>query len=88
MLINGGESSGATIKPVEDWRLILRHAWSVRFMVIAAVLSGAEVTISVMMAYGVRVPYVPPGTAAGLAGLVTVAAFVSRFVAQQKLGAK
>jgi hypothetical protein len=70
---------------VEDWRWVLKRAWSVRFIVLAGVLSGTEVAIQVVIAYGVRVP-VPGGVFAAGAGLTTVAAFVARFVAQKKSG--
>lgn len=74
------------MKPVANWRLVLRHAWSVRLMIIAALLSGAEVTIQVVIAFGVATP-IPSSVLAGFAGLTTIAAFIARFVAQEKLGA-
>lgn len=75
------------IKPVENWREILRHAWSVRLMLLAALLSAIEVSIQVLLAFSVKLP-IPGGLFAAFAGFVTLAATVARFVAQQKLGAK
>lgn len=65
----------------EDWDWILKRAWSVRLMALAAILSGAEVMLSVLSAYQVKLP-IAPGTFAALSGAVTIGAFVARFVAQ------
>lgn len=63
---------------IPDWHFVLTRAWSVRFMVLAAILSGLEVAL----------PYiplsVPDRTFAILSGVVTAAALISRFVAQQR----
>lgn len=72
-------------KLAQNWRLVLQHAWSVRLMIIAALLSGIEVTIQVVIAFGVTLP-IPSGLFAALAGLTTLAATIARFVAQEKLG--
>jgi putative flippase GtrA len=69
---------------IDDAGLILRYAWSVRLMALAALLSGAEVAIQVLIAFQVKTP-LPGGVLAALAGLVTVAAFAARFVAQRKV---
>lgn len=69
---------------VENWAAILKHAWSVRLMLLAALLSGIEVTIQVMLAFTVKPP-IPPGVFAALAGFITIAACVARFVAQSKV---
>lgn len=66
---------------IDDWHWILRRAWSVRLMILAGVLSGIEVALSVLSAYQVNVP-IAPGTFALISGLVTLAAFLARFVAQ------
>jgi len=67
----------------EDWHWVLTKSWSVRFIVLAAVLSGCEVLNSVASAYAIKLP-IPPGAFAALSGLVTVAAMLARFAAQQK----
>lgn len=66
---------------IDEWRWLIKRAWSVRLMVVAALLSGLEVCLSVMSAYQVDTP-IPAGLFAILSGLVTVAALVARFVAQ------
>lgn len=64
---------------VHDWKRIIRKAWSVRLIIAAGVLSGAEVIL----------PYfddtLPKGIFAFLSFVVTAAAFVSRIVAQPKM---
>lgn len=71
-------------KLAENWRLILKHAWSVRLMIVAALLSGIEVFIQVVIAFGIKLP-IQSGLFAALAGLTTLAATIARFVAQEKL---
>lgn len=68
---------------VDEWQWLVKRAWSVRLLAIAAVLSGIEVMIQVMAAYSVD-PGIPPGLFSILSGLVTVAALVARFVAQAR----
>jgi len=69
---------------LDNWRDVLRLAWSVRLMALAAVLSGLEVLIQVLTAYAYKPP-IPVGLFAALSGLVTVAACVARFFAQKGL---
>jgi len=74
------EISGAA-RLIPDWKEVLKHAWSVRLMILDALLSGAEVALPLLNGL---LP-VSPGVFAGLSFLVVVAAFVARFVAQSKL---
>lgn len=62
--------------PVPNWRLVLRYAWSIRLMLLAALLSGAEVALP-LFEYSI-----PTGLFAALSAGVTAAALVARFVAQ------
>lgn len=66
---------------IANWRAVLRYAWSLRLMVVAAVLSAVEVAVP----YLDGVLPVPPGLFAVLAALVTLAAMIARFVAQAPL---
>ena len=63
----------------DNWRQIVRRAWSIRLMLLAGVLSAVEVAL----------PFfdgdIPRGTFAALSGLATGAAFVARLVAQRDL---
>ena len=67
---------------ITDWKDVLKKAWSVKFMLMAALLSGCEVavqfiepTIAEMM---------PKGMFASLAGFVTAGALVARVLAQNE----
>jgi hypothetical protein len=73
----------ARIPVIDDWRRVLRRAWSVRLIVLAAALSGLEAAIGVVSALSIPPP-IPPGVFASLAGLVSAAALVARFIAQKK----
>ena len=63
-----------------DWKTILTRAWSIRFTVIAAVLSGLEVGFALINpdAFGI-----PQGSFAAGAALCSAAAFIARIVAQK-----
>lgn len=67
------------IRLYDNWKTIVRKAWSIRFMLLAGVLSGVEVAV----------PFfehsLPRGLFAGLSGLSVGAAFVARLVAQKEL---
>lgn len=62
-----------------DWQEILRRAWSVRFMVLAALLSGVEIVLPLFVDSFSR------GTFAVLSFVAVGAALVARIVAQRGL---
>jgi hypothetical protein len=64
---------------IPNWRDVLRWAWSVRLMALAAVLSGVEIALPLFAESFPRLVF------AGLSFLATVAAFVARFVAQKEV---
>lgn len=64
---------------VDNWRDVLRRAYSVRLMLLAAVLSGLEVALPFLAG---SLP-IPAGAFAALSFLTVAAAFVARFVAQK-----
>jgi hypothetical protein len=66
---------------VPNWRAVLTHAWSIRLIVLAFVLTAAEVALPLLDGY---LP-IPPYTFAALSGLATAGAFVARLVAQSKI---
>jgi hypothetical protein len=78
------EARRPKVRLLHNWLDVLKWAWSVRLMALAAVLSGLEVLIQVLTAYAYKPP-IPVGLFAALSGLVTVAAFAARFVAQKGL---
>lgn len=69
------------LHPVPEWRRVLRRAWSIRLMIVAGVLSGAEVAMPLLEG----VIDLPGGLFASLSGLATAGAFVARLVAQKEL---
>lgn len=66
---------------VENWRWVLRYAWSLRLIILASALSGCELVVSIF----VSDPPIPRGTFAVLAFLVTTASGIARVVAQAPL---
>lgn len=67
------------MKLYDNWRFILRRSWSLRFILIAGVLSGCEVALPLI---GDRFE---PGVFAGLSAAFTCAAFIARLVAQKDI---
>jgi hypothetical protein len=63
------------------WGAILKHAWSVRLLVIAAVLSGLEAVLPVI---GYALP-VSPLVLALISFAVVASALVARVVCQKEL---
>lgn len=63
----------------DDWRNVVRKAWSVRLMVLAFLLTMAEVMLPFFS------DAVPPRTFAVLSGLAVAGAFVSRLIAQKDM---
>jgi len=67
---------------IDDWRDVLKRAWSIRLIVVAAILSGAEVALPFVDGLA----DIPRGVFATLSGITTAAAFVARLIAQKKAG--
>ncbi|MCK2057175.1 hypothetical protein [Methylobacterium sp. 37f] len=63
---------------VDNWRRVVRNAWSLRLSILATVLSGAEIVVQVFLSD----PPIPKGIFAVLAMLVTIASGVARLFAQ------
>ena len=66
---------------VDDWRQVVRKAWSVRLIALAALLSGLEIALPLLDG----VVDLPRGLFAALSGAVTGAALVARLVAQRSM---
>ena len=62
-----------------DWKDVMRKAWSVKFMVLAFLLTMAEVMLPFFS------DAVPPRMFAVLSGLAVAGAFVSRLIAQKDM---
>ena len=67
------------IRLIEDWRKVLRYGWSIRLILVAGLLSGAEVVLPM---FG---DVVPRKWFAALMFAITVAAFIARLTAQPKM---
>lgn len=65
------------MKLYDNWRVIIRKAWSMRLMGLAALLSGVEVALPLF------VDALPRGVFAGLSICAVSGAFVARLVAQK-----
>ena len=64
---------------VYDWQRVLRYGWSIRLIVLAGLLSGAEVVLPM---FG---DVLPRKWFAALMFSITVAAFIARLTAQPKM---
>lgn len=65
------------MKLYDNWKEIIRKAWSVRFMLIAGILSGCEVALPLIG------DAIPRNIFAALSFIFVSAAFVARLVAQK-----
>lgn len=63
----------------DNWQEILQKAWSIRFIILAGILSGVEIILPFFQ------DSVPRGTFAVLSFLAVSGAFISRIVAQKDL---
>jgi predicted benzoate:H+ symporter BenE len=66
-------------KLIPTWKKTLKYAWSIRFAVLAGLFSASEV----VLAYFPNA--LPRGTMAGLAGISSFGALVSRFLMQRNM---
>ena len=64
---------------IRDWQRVLRYGWSLRLILLAALLSGAEVILPLFS------DAIPRNLFALLSMFVTVAAFIARLTAQPKM---
>ena len=67
------------VQVIKDWRWVLRKAWSVRLMFLAAILSGLEWLLPMLG------DFIPKGWFGFLGFIVTVAACAARFLAQRSV---
>lgn len=70
------------MKLYANWREILRKAWSVRFMLAAALFTGIEAALPILQPV-LDGTVIPTGLFAALSALATSAALVARIVAQK-----
>lgn len=68
------------IKLIDDWRAVLKRAWSLKFSLLAALLGAAEMAVQFYQPASIR-----PGVFAAIAGTVSLASALARLVAQTEL---
>lgn len=66
------------LKPVDNWRWVLRKAWSVRLALVAGLFSALEVVIPLFESS------MPRGLFAMASGVSTMGAIIARFVIQDR----
>ena len=67
---------------IDNWQAILTRAWSVRWIIAAALLSALEVALPPLREALEPLGLLPPGTFAVLAALASCGAVVARVLAQ------
>ena len=67
------------MKLIDEWKLILKNAWSVRLAILSGLFSAIEVVLPMFSID------IPRGVFAGLSGITGIAAAVSRFLVQKSL---
>lgn len=68
------------MKLIDEWRVILKKAWSIKFTALSIMFSALEVVVQMIQPGGI-----PNGLFAGIAAAVSVIAGVSRLLAQQEI---
>lgn len=68
---------GWQVKLYDNWREIARRSWSLRFIILAGLLSGCEVVLPFFA------EQIPQNLFAALSFLAVAAAFIARLVAQK-----
>lgn len=71
---------------LENWREILRKAWSFKLIILSGLLSGAEVALPLVQQSIEPLQLVPSGVFAVLAVLTSAAAAVTRVLVQPEKG--
>ena len=67
------------ISLLDDWRRVLRHAWNIRFSLLAAAFTAAEVVVPI---FG---DVLPRGVFVLLAFAASIGATMARIVAQPEI---
>ena len=63
----------------EDWKLILRKAWSIKFGILSAIFAGVEIILPIIQSS------IPRGLFAGLTLLSVTGGLISRLIVQKDL---
>lgn len=68
------------MKLIEDWDVVLKKAWSVKFNIAATLFGAAEVVVALIQPVGI-----PNGIFAGIAAMISIGANVARIMAQKEM---
>jgi hypothetical protein len=71
--------AGDRMKLLPDWKDVLKKAWSVKFLGLAALVSGCEVVLQVAGA-----SFLPAGVAPALIGVLSALGILARVLAQKE----
>ena len=82
LLVSLGAWQAVIVTLHQNWRGIIRHAWSVRLIIAAGALAGAEAMLLVLQ----PVINLPLLVLACLSGALTFGALVARLLAQKEFG--
>ena len=74
------------MRPVPEWRRVLRHAWSVRFNVALTVVSAAGSALSLINGDSIGHPLLIPALAFGCMAIGNGGAVIARVMQQKHLG--
>ena len=77
---------GLVMELMTNWKAVATKAWSFRFIILAAVLSGFEVALPILREAIEPLGLIPPGAFAALSFIATAAAGIARIIAQPKAG--
>lgn len=64
---------------IPDWQSVLKRAWSVKCLTLAAIVSGCETIVQLSGA-----ALFPPGVASAVVGLLSAAGILARVLAQKE----
>ena len=70
---------------IANWKAVLAKAWSVKFAILAGLLSGLEAAMPFIREAIEPLGLVPPGGFAILAAMASAAALVARVIVQQDI---
>lgn len=72
------------MEPVSNWLRVLRYAWSIRLIILAGMLSAAEIALPLIQQFVM----IPARTFLVLSIIATFGALVARLIAQKSVGGK
>lgn len=70
---------------IQDWKRVLRKAWSIRLILAGGLFAGLEGGVQIMSAFGYLPDWMPRGAFAALAMVANAGAFVTRLIAQKDM---